>query len=150
MVAAGGIADGRGLAAALMLGAQGVQMGTRFLVCEECNVHENYKQKVLKAKDIDTIATGKRLGHPVRSLKNAFSRGYFKNEYDKDVSDEDLEALGVGALRMAAVEGDVVNGCMPAGQIAGMVNETCTARDIVQGVCDEAEEVLKSVCAKVL
>lgn len=143
VVAAGGIADGRGLAAAFALGAVGAQMGTRFLVAEECGVHENYKEKILAAKDIDTIATGKRLGHPVRSLKNAFSREYFKKEYDSGVSDEDLEALGAGALRMAAVEGDVKNGCVLSGQVAGMVTRRQSAEDIVCEVCAEAENILE-------
>ncbi|MGM9974598.1 MAG: nitronate monooxygenase, partial [Clostridiaceae bacterium] len=90
VVAAGGIADGRGVAAAFMLGAQGVQLGTRFLVAHECNIHKNYKERIIKAKDIDTITTGKRLGHPVRSLKSQFSREYFKKEYDSSISNEEL------------------------------------------------------------
>ena len=104
VLAAGGIADGRGIAAALMLGACGVQCGTRFLVAEECTVHQNYKNKILKAKDIDTIATGKRLGHPVRCLKNPFTRDLFKQEYNPNISDEELEKMGAGALRKAAKE----------------------------------------------
>jgi enoyl-[acyl-carrier protein] reductase II len=143
VVAAGGIADGRGLAAALMLGACGVQLGTRFLVATECTVHQNYKDKVLKAKDIDTIATGKRLGHPVRSLKNAFSRNYLKQEYDSSVSDTELEALAGGVLRLAAKEGDEKNGCFLAGQIAGLVNKEEGAAEIVQSLCREAEALLK-------
>jgi len=143
VIAAGGIADGRGLAAALMLGASGVQMGTRFLVAKECTVHPNYKQKVLKARDIDTIATGKRLGHPVRSLKNAYSRDYFKKEYDSSVSDVDLEALGGGALYRAAKEGDEKNGCFLAGQVAGMVRQEQPAAEIIREVCDEAEQQLR-------
>lgn len=142
VVAAGGIGDGRGVAAAFMLGACGVQMGTRFLVAEECTVHENYKAKVLKARDIDTIATGKRLGHPVRSLKNPFSREYFRQEYNPEISDADLEALGGGALYKAAKEGDEKNGCFLAGQIAGMVSKRQPAADIVAEVCREAEQVL--------
>lgn len=143
VVAAGGIADGRGFAAALMLGACGVQMGTRFLLAEECTVHENYKQKVLKARDIDTIATGKRLGHPVRSLKNPFSRSYFKMEYDGNVTDEELEAYGGGALYKAAKEGNEKEGCFLAGQVAGMVNQAQPAAQIIREVCDEAEQLLK-------
>ena len=123
VIAAGGIADGRGVAAAFMLGAQGVQLGTRFLVADECSVHPNYKDKVLKATDISTIATGKRLGHPVRSLKTPFSRAYMKAEYDSNVSDVELEELGTGALRLAAIEGDNEKGCFPAGQIAGLVTK---------------------------
>lgn len=143
VIAAGGIADGRGIAASFMLGAEGVQCGTCFLVAEECTVHENYKEKVLKAKDTDTIVTGKRLGHPVRSLKNPFSRNYMKREYDPTCSDDELEQLGVGALRKAAREGDVQNGCFPAGQIAAMVNQPDTAAHIIERMFREADEVLK-------
>ena len=114
VIAAGGIADGRGVAASFMLGACGVQVGTRFLVAKECGVHQNYKDKVLKAKDIDTIATGRRLGHPVRSLKTRFSREYMKKEYDPSVTSEELEALGVGALRKAAVDGNEAECCFLA------------------------------------
>jgi enoyl-[acyl-carrier protein] reductase II len=142
VIAAGGIADGRGVAAAFMLGAHGVQLGTRFLVAKECTVHPNYKNKILKAKDIDTITTGKRLGHPVRSLKNPFSREYFKKEYDSSISDEELEALGRGALRLAAKEGDEKNGCFLAGQIAAMVNKEQTAEEIIKEIFAEAECVL--------
>lgn len=143
VIAAGGIADGRGMAAALMLGACGVQMGTRFLVAEECGVHENYKQKVLKARDIDTMATGRRLGHPVRALKNPFAREYLKKEYDPSVSDEELEAMGAGSLRRAALEGDEKNGSFPAGQIAGMVTRKEPAAAIIRDVCEGAEALLK-------
>ena len=141
VIAAGGIADGRGVAAAFMLGAAGVQMGTRFLVAKECGVHENYKEKVLKASDISTIVTGKRLGHPVRSLKTPFSRGYSKAEYT-GISDDDLEAMGVGALRLAAVEGDEKKGCFPCGQIAGMVNCEQTAAEIIEEIMKDTEKVL--------
>ncbi len=143
VVAAGGIADGRGLAAALMLGACGVQMGTRFLVAAECTVHENYKKKVLAARDIDTIATGKRLGHPVRSLKNEFSREYFKMEYDSSIEDADLDKYAGGALYRAAKEGDEKGGCFLAGQVAGMVKREQPAADILREVCEEAEAALK-------
>ncbi len=142
VIAAGGIADGRGMAAAFMLGACGVQMGTRFLVAKECNVHENFKKRVLAAKDIDTIATGKRLGHPVRSLKNHFSRTYSKMEFDLSVTDEALEQMGVGSLRRGAVEGDEKMGCFPAGQIAGLVSQEQTAAEIIQEVCEQAEKRL--------
>lgn len=134
--------DGRGVAAAFMLGAVGVQLGTRFLVAEECGVHPVYKNKILKAKDIDTIATGKRLGHPVRCLKNPYSREYFRKEYDGSVSDEELEALGVGALRKAAVEGDEQNGCFLAGQVAAMVKKEQPAAEMIREIFTEAEEVL--------
>ena len=143
VIAAGGIADGRGVAAAFMLGACGVQVGTRFLVAEECGVHQNYKDRVLKAKDIDTVATGRRLGHPVRSLKTRFSREYMKKEYDPSVTSEELEALGVGALRKAAVDGNEAEGCFLAGQIAGLVNKEEPAADIVRELCEEAEMLLK-------
>lgn len=142
VIAAGGIADGRGVAAAFMLGAVGVQLGTRFLVAKECNVHQNYKNKVLKAGDISTIVTGKRLGHPVRSIKTPFSRAYAKAEYS-DISDDDLEKMAVGALRLAAVNGDEKNGCFLAGQIAGMVNKEQCAKEIIEGICTDAEKILK-------
>lgn len=143
VLAAGGIGDGRGTAAAFMLGAQGVQLGTRFLVANECNVHENYKKKVLKAGDVDTIMTGKRLGHPVRQIKNPFSRNYFKAEYDPNVSDEDLEKMGVGSLRKAAVEGNEKEGSFLAGQISAMVKKEQPAAEIITEIFAEAEEVLK-------
>lgn len=143
VVAAGGIGDGRGMAAAFMLGAAGVQMGTRFLVATECTVHPAYKNKVLKARDIDTIATGKRLGHPVRSIKNTFSREYMKKEYDSSISDQALEALAGGALYRAAKEGDEKTGCFLAGQIAGMVNREQSAAEIIQEVCAQAQQCLE-------
>ncbi len=142
VIGAGGIADGRGVAAVFMLGAVGVQLGTRFLVAEECGVHPVYKNKILKAKDIDTIATGKRLGHPVRCLKNPYSREYFRKEYDGSVSDEELENFGVGALRKAAVEGDEQNGCFLAGQVAAMVKKEQPAAEMIREIFTEAEEVL--------
>jgi len=144
VIAAGGIADGRGVAAAFMLGAQGVQLGTRFLVATECQVHQTYKDKVIKATDISTIATGKRLGHPVRSIKTPFSREYLKAEYDSYVSDAQLEELGAGALRMAAVEGDSDKGCFLAGQIAGMVKKEQPAADMIKEIFEEAEAILRS------
>ena len=143
VIAAGGIADGRQLAAAFMLGAQGVQVGTRFLVATECTISQEYKDKVLKAKDIDTVLTGKRLGHPVRSLKNAFTREYFKKEYNSsEVSDEELEKLGLGVLRAAARGGDVKNGCVIAGQVASMVKKEQSAQEIIEEMFAQAEEVL--------
>ncbi|MCL2366234.1 MAG: nitronate monooxygenase [Oscillospiraceae bacterium] len=143
VIAAGGIADGRGVAAALMLGAQGVQLGTRFLVATECVVHQNYKAKVIKATDISTMATGKRLGHPVRSLKTAFSRAYLKAEYDHLVSDADLEALAAGALRLAAIDGDSEKGCFLAGQIAGMIKKEQPAAEMIAEIFEEAENILR-------
>ena len=142
VIAAGGIADGRQLAAALALGACGVQLGTRFLVAKECGVHQNYKNKVLKANDIATMSTGKRLGHPVRSIKNPYTKEYFKLEYS-NISDEELEAYGRGSLYRAAVEGDEKTGCFLAGQIAGMVNKEQTAKEIIEEIFTQAEDVLK-------
>ena len=142
VLAAGGIADGRGIAAALMLGACGVQCGTRFLVAEECTVHQNYKNKILKAKDIDTIATGKRLGHPVRCLKNPFTRDLFKQEYNPNISDEELEKMGAGALRKAAKEGDEKNGSFMAGQCAAMVHKEQPAKEMIEEMFAEAEQIL--------
>ncbi len=143
VLAAGGIADGRGIAAALMLGACGVQCGTRFLVAKECTVHQNYKNKILKAKDIDTIATGKRLGHPVRCLKNQFSRNFFKQEYNPTVTDEELEKMGAGALRKAAKEGDEKNGSFMAGQCAAMVHKEQTAKEMIEEMFAQAEQILR-------
>ena len=142
VIAAGGIADGRGVAAAFMLGACGVQMGTRFLVAEECSVHRNYKDKIIKANDIATMITGRRTGHPVRSLKTNFTREYFKLEYSS-ASDEDLDKFGTGALRKAVQDGNSKEGCFLAGQIAGMVNKEQPAAQIVREVIEEAEPVLR-------
>ncbi|MEA4986990.1 MAG: enoyl-[acyl-carrier-protein] reductase FabK [Anaerovorax sp.] len=143
VLAAGGIADGRGVAASFMLGAVGVQLGTRFLVAKECNVHQNYKNKILKAKDIDTMTTGKRLGHPVRALKTPFSREFLKMEYNSDVSDAELEAFGAGSLYAAAILGDEKKGSFMSGQIAAMVKKEQTAAEIIREIFEEAEEVLR-------
>jgi len=142
VIAAGGIGDGRGIAAAFMLGASGVQVGTRFLLADECTVHPHYKEMVLKANDIDTIATGKRLGHPVRALKNKFSRDYFSKEYDSSISNEELEALGSGSLQCAVKDGDKMNGCFMAGQISGLLNKEQSAKEIIEEMFTQAEEVL--------
>ena len=142
VLAAGGIADGRGVAASFMLGASGVQCGTRFLTALECTIHENYKKRVLKARDIDTITTGKRLGHPVRSLKNSFSRKFFELEYS-DLPNEELEKFGAGALRKAAREGDEVNGCFMVGQCAALVKDELPAAQIISRMFEQAEECLK-------
>jgi len=142
VIAAGGIGDGRGVAAAFMLGACGVQMGTRFLVAEECSVHKNYKERILKANDLSTIVTGKRLGHPVRSLKTPFSREFFKAEYS-GISDVELEEMGTGALRLAAQEGNLENGCFLSGQIAAMVKKEQPAAEIIREAMAETELVLK-------
>ncbi len=143
VIAAGGIADGRGVAAAFMLGAVGVQLGTRFLVARECTIHRNYKDKILEAKDIDTATAGKRLGHPVRALRNAFMREFIKREYDSSVSNEELEAYGAGALRLAAREGDVKNGSVMAGQSAGLVKKEQPAAEIILELMREAEALLR-------
>jgi len=148
VIAAGGIADGRGIAAAFMLGACGVQVGTRFLVADECNIHPNYKNMVIKAKDIDTIATGKRIGHPVRALKNSFSKTFQKKEYDGLTTDEDLEKFGAGALKLAAVDGDTSNGCFMAGQIAGLIKQQQSAKEIIDDLATDAEKTLNGVLIK--
>ncbi len=142
VIAAGGIADGRGVAAAFMLGAQGVQVGTRFLVADECTVAEEYKERVLKAKDISTVATGRRYGHPVRSLKSPFANEYAKREFD-GASEEELDELGRGSLRMAAKEGDYEHGSFLCGQVAGMVTKRESAAAIVDDLVDGAEKCLR-------
>ncbi|MBE7037427.1 MAG: DUF561 domain-containing protein [Ruminococcaceae bacterium] len=142
VIAAGGIADGRGVAASFMLGASGVQIGTRFLTSLECNISRVYKDKVLKANDTSTIVTGKRLGHPVRSLKSPFSRAYAKAEYTS-ISNDELENMAVGTLRAAVVDGDEKKGCFLAGQIAGLVNKEQAASEIIEEMFKEAEEILK-------
>jgi len=141
VIAAGGIADGRGFAASIMLGACGVQIGTRFLAAEECSIHPEYKARLLKAKDTSTVVTGRRLGHPVRSLKTPFSRAYAKAEYT-DISDEDLEAMAVGSLRAAVVDGDGKKGCFLAGQISGLVNREQPAAEIIEEIMQQAEALL--------
>ncbi len=142
VLAAGGIGDGRGIAAAMMLGAKGVQCGTRFLTAYECTIHPNFKARVLRAKDIDTIATGKRLGHPVRALKNSFTRRFAEMEYDTRMTNEEIEAFGVGALRKAACDGNEEEGSFLAGQIAGMINDEAFAMDIIMRMFKEAEQLL--------
>lgn len=139
VIGAGGIGDGRGVAAAFMLGAEGVQLGTRFLVAKECTVHANYKEKVLKAKDIDTEVTGRPTGHPVRVLRNKLARKYLKLEKE-GANIEELEALGVGGLKKAVVDGDVDNGSLMAGQISGMINKEQSAKEIIEELVDEAEK----------
>ena len=141
VIAAGGIADGRGVAAAFMLGAQGVQMGTRFLSARECSIHPVYKEKILKAGDLCTMVTGKRLGHPVRSLRTQFARDYSRAEYG-GMPDDELEKMGVGALRLAVQEGDIEKGCFLSGQIAAMVRKEQPAAEIVKEIMEEAEPVL--------
>ena len=142
VIAAGGIGDGRGFAAAIMLGAEAVQMGTRFCVSNECTVHEKYKERILKAKDIDSEVTGRSHGHPVRGLRNKMTREYLKLEAN-GASFEELENLTLGGLRRAVVDGDTDNGSVMAGQIAGMINKRQSCREIIDEVMDQAETLLK-------
>ena len=142
VVAAGGIATGRQMAAALLLGAEGVQVGTRFLTVDECTVHENYKEKVLKAKDSDTIVTGRIAGHPARGLKNAFARKARKAELEHARDVDEQEVKHAGSLRLAAKEGDLENGSFMAGQVAGMISERGTAAQVVTELVQGAEEAL--------
>ena len=142
VIAAGGICDGRGAAAAFMLGADAIQVGTRFLSAEECNVHQEYKDKILKASDVSTIVTGKSLGHPVRSLKTPFSRTFSKMENDPSVNPDEILAFGSGALRKAVQEGDK-NGSYMAGECAGMVKNIEPAKAIVEDLILGAEKVIR-------
>ncbi len=142
LIAAGGVADGRGMAAAMMLGAEGVQMGTRFLTIEECTIADAYKEKVLAAKDSDTLVTGQNSGHPVRQLKNRFARTAKHMEGDASVTAEELEQFMAGSLRKAVVDGDVVNGSMMSGISACLVHERGHAADVINEVVSEAEELL--------
>ena len=144
VIAAGGICDGRGAAAAFMLGAEGIQVGTRFLAAEECTAHQVYKEKILKASDISTIVTGKSLGHPVRSLKTPFSKNFAKMEADPNVSPEEILAFGSGALRKAVKEGDL-NGSYMAGECAGMVKKIEPAKAIVEDLMLGAENVIRNL-----
>ena len=147
VIAAGGICDGRGAAAAFMLGADAIQVGTRFLSAEECTVHPEYKDKILKASDVSTIVTGKSLGHPVRSLKTPFSRNFAKMENDPATAQEDILSFGSGALRKAVREGDR-NGSYMAGECAGMVKKIEPAKDIVEDLMLGAEKVIREVSAR--
>lgn len=142
VIAAGGIGDGRGVAAAFMLGVQGVQVGTRFLIANECTVHENYKQKVLAAKDIDAVVTGRPTGHPIRVLKNKLSRQFQKLEKENAPA-ESFEELGRGCLPKAVREGDVEMGSVMAGQIAGLINKKQSCSEIIEEMFTEAEEAIK-------
>jgi enoyl-[acyl-carrier protein] reductase II len=143
VIAAGGIADGRGMAAAFMLGAEAVQIGTRFLTAHECTVHPNYKQKVLGAKDIDTVVTGRSTGHPVRTLKNKLSRKFTELE-SANASVAEIEQLGVGALAKAVVQGDMDFGSVMAGQVAAMVNKEQSCKDIIQELLYETEQLMSN------
>ncbi len=141
VIAAGGIADGRGFAAAMMLGASGVQMGTRFLVAKECTIHQNYKNKILRAKDIDTVVTGRSLKHPCRQLRNPMTRKYQEMEQE-GCSFEELEELTSGSLRKAVQEGDTTEGSMMAGQIAGLVKKEQSCQEILDEVMEQAQTLL--------
>ncbi|MBE5972583.1 MAG: enoyl-[acyl-carrier-protein] reductase FabK [Lachnoclostridium sp.] len=141
IIAAGGIADGRGIAAAFMLGAEAVQLGTKFVVAKESIVHDNYKQRVLKAKDIDSAVTGRTHGHPVRCLRNQMTREYARLEAEGK-GFEELEYLTVGTLRKAVVEGDVTNGTVMAGQIAGMVTKEQTCKEMIEEMMEQAVKLL--------
>lgn len=147
VVAAGGIADGRGLAAAFMLGAEAVQMGTRFVAAKESIVHENYKHQIIKAKDIDSVITGTSTGHPVRSLRNRMTREYLQLE--KENADfMELEKLTLGSLRKAVIDGDTVNGTLMAGQIAGLIREEKSCADIIQDIMRQAQQTVQRVCTE--
>ena len=147
VIAAGGIADGRGFAAALMLGAKAVQMGTHFVATKECNVHENYKEKIIKAKDIDSKVTGRSTGHPVRVLRNQMSTEYIKKEQE-GATLEELELLTLGGLRKAVVEGNVKEGSLMAGQIAGLVKKQYTCKELIEKVVTEGQQVIENRLAE--
>ncbi|MBR3103031.1 MAG: enoyl-[Lachnospiraceae bacterium] len=142
VIGAGGIADGRGMAAAFMLGAEGIQMGTRFVAAKESIVHAAFKEKIIKAKDIDSTVTGTSTGHPVRCLKNRMTREYLRLEQE-GADFMELEKLTLGSLKKAVIDGDVVNGTLMAGQIAGLIKSEESCADIVSGIVKEAEKLLK-------
>ena len=142
VIAAGGIADGRGMAASFMLGAEGVQIGTRFLASEECQIHPVFKDLVIKAKDTDSVVTGRYTGHPCRNVKTKFAKKLANGEKDGTLSPEEFESLTVGALRRAVVEGDLESGSFLCGAIAGMINEIKPCADIVKEINDGAEKLL--------
>ena len=146
VIAAGGIADGRGFLAALALGAEGVQMGTRFVCSTECIAHENYKGKIVKSKDRDAIVTGRSTGYPVRVLKNKFTKEYLELE-KQGVPFEELEELGAGRLRLAVIEGDMDNGSVMAGQISGMIKDIKSCEEIINNIINEGEKYLERLNA---
>ncbi|WP_275039565.1 enoyl-[acyl-carrier-protein] reductase FabK [Streptococcus uberis] len=146
VIAAGGIADGRGAAAAFMLGAEAIQVGTRFVVAKESNAHQNFKDKILKAKDIDTVVSAQVVGHPVRSLKNKLTSAYAKAEKEflaDRKSAGDIEEMGAGALRNAVVDGDVEHGSVMAGQIAGLVQKEESCQDIIEDLFYGAADIIQ-------
>jgi enoyl-[acyl-carrier protein] reductase II len=149
VVAAGGFADGRGMVAALALGAVGIQMGTRFIATDECPVHANYKGMIVKAGDRSTITTGHSLGHPVRALRNPMTRKFEEME-KTGISEEDLVTFGTGKLRLAVVQGDVVEGSFMAGQIAGMVSDIVAVPILIRRIATQAEEILQCLPGRVL
>lgn len=146
VIAAGGIADGRGMAAAFMLGAEGIQMGTRFVAAKESIVHANYKEKIIKAKDIDSTVTGTKTGHPVRCLRNKMTREYLELE-NQGVDFMELEKLTLGSLRRAVIEGDAMNGTLMAGQIAGLVKSENTCEEIIEEIMADADKLLSGARA---
>ena len=144
VLAAGGLFDGRSAAAAFMLGACGIQLGTRFLIADECLIHENYKEKLLKASDVSTIITGKSFGDAVRCLKTPFSKKFFKMEYDPAVSKEEVLSFGTGSMRKAVFEGDNSGGSYLAGEVAGMIKKKESAADIINDIVTVAEQLLSN------
>ncbi|MGC9034087.1 MAG: enoyl-[acyl-carrier-protein] reductase FabK [Thermosulfidibacteraceae bacterium] len=144
VIAAGGIADGRGFLAAFCLGAEGVQMGTRFVLSKECRVHQNWKEVYKKAKDRDTVVTGVTTGHPVRAIRNKLTRKFEELERS-GVSKEEIERLGIGALKKAALEGDVEWGSVMAGQIVGMLDKEMSVKEIIDSIMNEAVELLRKL-----
>jgi enoyl-[acyl-carrier protein] reductase II len=145
VVAAGGIADGRGLAAALALGAVGVQMGTRFICTTECTVHDNYKAKVMSARDRSTTVTGQTLGHPVRTIKNRMSREFAQMERDGKITEDELVAFGTGKLRLAAKEGDTNGGSVMSGQISGLIDDVVSCRVLIERIVADAEACIAAL-----
>lgn len=141
VIAAGGIGDGRGIAAAFMLGAKGVQMGTRFVVTKECQVHPAYKERIIRAKDIDTRVTGRSTGHPIRALRNDMTKAYLQKEQE-GASTEEMELLASGALRRAVQEGDIHNGSLMSGQIAGLIKEEVSCKQLIDTLVSQTKEAL--------
>lgn len=149
VIAAGGIGDGHGVAAAFMLGAEGVQVGTRFLLADETRIHDNYKEKVVKARDIDTQVTGRSTGHPIRVLRNAMSKKYLKMEA-QGAALEELEAITLGSLKRAVVDGDVKEGSIMAGQVAGLVHKRQSCQAIIEEMMSEAKDAIANASHQLL
>lgn len=148
VIAAGGIGDGRGMAAAFMLGAEAVQIGTRFVVSNESIVHENYKDRLIKAKDIDSVVTGRSTGHPIRTLRNQMTKEYLKKEAE-GASFEELELMTLGGLRNAVIDGDIVKGSVMAGQIAGLICKKQSCKEIIEELTAETEASFERFSASV-